>query len=68
MKVGDLLTCRVTHGNTKSPLLLVLEIKKHPKDSTMDRICLQWVARNGFKNRLQAEFSRVLVEKRYEVI
>jgi len=66
MKVGDLLQPRKGASNQK-PLLLVLEVKKHPSDSKMDRVSLQWVSRNGGES-LNGEFSRLIVENRYKVV
>jgi len=45
----------------------VLEVKKHPSDSKMDRVSLQWVSRNGGES-LNGEFSRLIVENRYKVV
>ena len=67
MKVGVLLQPRKDDLRyTKTPLLFILEIKKHPDDSSLDKFCLQWVPRNGGKS-LNGELSRFIVEDRYEM-
>ena len=67
MKVGDLLTgLPATEGLVK-PILVITEIKKHPSDSERDRICLQWMSRNGAQ-LVRGEFSRFIVENRYKVL
>lgn len=65
MKVGDLLTNR--DKSLGGPMLIVLEIIKHPDNSAMDRVCLQWLPRNGGKS-LRGELSRLITEKKYVVV
>ncbi len=48
-------------------MLIVLEIIKHPDNSAMDRVCLQWLPRNGGKS-LRGELSRLITEKKYVVV
>jgi len=68
MKVGDLLVLKENDSERgKKPLLLVLEVKKHPKNSSMDRVRLRWMSRNGGKS-LDGELSRLIVENRYKII
>ena len=67
MKVGDLLTGQPATEGLVRPILVITEIKKHPSDSERDRICLQWMSRNGAQ-LVRGEFSRFIVENRYEVL
>ena len=66
MKIGDLLTSILIKEDRSAPLLLVLDIKKHPENSNKDRICLQWMPRNGGQS-IKGEFSRFIVEKKYRI-
>ena len=68
MKAGDLLVLKKNDPDRgKKPLLIVLKIKKHPNNASMDRVCLQWMSRNGGKS-LSGELSRLIVENRYEIV
>ena len=69
MKIGDLLTDKheVLEGHDSRPLLIVLEIRKHPDDPARDRVGLRWLSRNGGRS-LNGELSRLIVENRYKVI
>ena len=69
MKIGDLLTTREGYEveGKKSPLLVVLDIKKHSRNAQRDRIVLQWMP-SGDGEPLKGTFSRVIVEKKYKVL
>tara|TARA_Y100001963_G_scaffold115224_1_gene159959 strand:+ start:291 stop:500 length:210 start_codon:yes stop_codon:yes gene_type:complete len=69
MKIGDLLTTREGYEveGKKSPLLVVLDIKKHSRNAQRDRIVLQWMP-SGDGEPLKGAFSRVIVEKKYKVL
>ena len=66
MKAGDLLTSKAPKDD-KAPILLVLDIKKHPKNSEEDRILLQWMPRNGGESK-RGEFSRFIIERKYKIV
>ena len=69
MKIGDLLTTREDYEveGEKPPLLVVLDIKKHPRNAQRDRIVLQWMPSSDGEI-LKGAFSRVIVEKKYKVL
>mgnify|MGYP005817164019 CR=1 FL=1 len=67
MRIGDMLTQKSYFRDGAPALLLVLGISRHPESPEKDRIQLQWISRTG-ETGLQAEFSRYIVEKRYEVV
>ena len=67
MKVGDLLTEKITSKKTNKPLLIVTEIREHHDNSNMDRVQLRWLSRIGGEG-ITGELSRFIVEKRYKVL